>query len=64
VPRIAEEFTHAHCLKEGACSLDDMIGAMGVYRVCWSMTMFFVVMGISMIGVQTGKDARRGLQNG
>eukprot|EP01134_Creolimax_fragrantissima_P005378 CFRG5378T1 len=64
VPRIASDFAHAHCLKEDACDLKDMIGAMGVFRVCWSMTMFFLVMGISMIGVKTGRDCRRGLQNG
>lgn len=41
-----------------------MIGAMGVFRVCWAMTLFFCTMGVMMTGVQSGRDCRRGLQNG
>lgn len=64
VPRIAQDFMHAHCIKEGACKLEDMIGSMGVFRVCWAMSTFFFLMSILMIGVRSGQDWRRGLQNG
>lgn len=64
VPRIAQDFMHAHCIEEGACKFEDMIGVMGVFRICWAMTMFFVLMAVFMIGVKTGNDCRRGLQNG
>jgi hypothetical protein len=37
---------------------------MGVFRICWAMTMFFLGMSVIMIGVKNGSDWRRGLQNG
>eukprot|EP00123_Amoebidium_parasiticum_P008778 comp19019_c0_seq1/m.21401 comp19019_c0_seq1/g.21401 ORF comp19019_c0_seq1/g.21401 comp19019_c0_seq1/m.21401 type:complete len:446 (-) comp19019_c0_seq1:595-1932(-) len=64
LPRIAQEFAHAHCIEEGACNLKDMLGAMGVFRVCWAMATFFFTMAVLMLGVRTGHDCRRGLQNG
>lgn len=64
VPRIAQDFMHAHCIETGACKLEDMLGAMGVMRVCFAMSMFFLMMSLTMVNVRSGKDCRRGLQNG
>lgn len=33
-------------------------------RATWAMTMFYLIMSALMIGVKTGNDCRRGLQNG
>lgn len=40
------------------------VGYLAVYRVCFSMTIFFVIMAIMMINVKTSKDGRSMIQNG
>jgi hypothetical protein len=42
----------------------DVVGYLAVYRVCFALTIFFVVMSLLMIGVRTSKDPRAGIQNG
>eukprot|EP00095_Tigriopus_kingsejongensis_P010397 snap_masked-scaffold1565_size35505-processed-gene-0.0 protein:Tk10397 transcript:snap_masked-scaffold1565_size35505-processed-gene-0.0-mRNA-1 annotation:"hypothetical protein DAPPUDRAFT_303430" len=42
----------------------DAIGYLAVYRVCFVVTLFFLLMGLIMIGVKSSRDSRLGLQNG
>lgn len=43
---------------------DDAIGYLAVYRICFVVTLFFLVMAVLMLGVKTSRDPRAGLQNG
>uniref|UniRef100_A0A1W7R9K5 Putative serine incorporator n=1 Tax=Hadrurus spadix TaxID=141984 RepID=A0A1W7R9K5_9SCOR len=47
-------------------SLDcnNAIGYLAVYRICFALTLFFVLFAIMMIGVKSSKDGRAGIQNG
>lgn len=40
------------------------VGYLAVYRICFALTLFFILFAIMMIGVKTSKDARAGIQNG
>jgi len=40
------------------------VGYLAVYRLCFIVTLFFVLMSIIMIGVRSSSDFRAGLQNG
>lgn len=42
----------------------DAIGYMAVYRVCFAMVVFFVLMSLIMINVKNSKDHRAPIQNG
>ncbi|XP_044016094.1 probable serine incorporator isoform X3 [Aphidius gifuensis] len=42
----------------------DAIGYMAVYRVCFAMVVFFVLMSLIMINVKSSKDHRAPIQNG
>jgi len=42
----------------------DAVGYLAVYRICFVVTLFFLLMSLSMIGVKTSRDPRAGLQNG
>jgi len=42
----------------------DAVGYLAVYRLCFVVTLFFVLMSILMIGVKTSQDPRAGIQNG
>ena len=42
----------------------DAIGYLAVYRLCFVVTLFFVLMALIMIGVRTSRDPRSGWQNG
>ena len=42
----------------------DAIGYLAVYRLCFVVTTFFLVMSLIMIGVTRTRDPRSGLQNG
>ncbi len=40
------------------------VGYLAVYRLCFIVTLFFLLMSLMMIGVRTSKDPRAGIQNG
>ena len=42
----------------------DFIGYLAVYRICFVVTLFFFLMSILLIGVQSSRDPRSHLQNG
>lgn len=42
----------------------DAIGYLAVYRLCFVVTLFFLLMALIMIGVRTSRDPRSGWQNG
>ena len=51
------------------CSLDDVdcgivAGQLAVYRICFGMAMFFLMMSVMMIWVKNSKDPRAAIQNG
>ena len=35
-----------------------------LFRICFVVTLFFLVMALLMVGVKTSRDPRAGLQNG
>ena len=37
---------------------------LAVYRVCFVVTLFFLLMSLVMLGVRTSRDPRSGIQNG
>lgn len=43
---------------------DAMVGYHAVYRVCFAMTVFFVLFAVLMINVRTSRDGRSKIQNG
>ncbi|CAH0557607.1 unnamed protein product [Brassicogethes aeneus] len=40
------------------------VGYLAVYRICFILTCFFVLMSMIMIGVKSSRDPRSGIQNG
>lgn len=44
------------------CSI--AVGYVAVYRLCFALCMFFLLMALIMIGVRTSKDGRAPIQNG
>lgn len=42
----------------------DAVGYLAVYRLCFIVTLFFILMSVLMIGVRSSKDPRAGIQNG
>ncbi|XP_073944880.1 serine incorporator TMS1 isoform X2 [Choristoneura fumiferana] len=43
---------------------EQAVGYLAVYRICFALCMFFVLMALIMIGVKSSKDPRAGIQNG
>lgn len=43
---------------------EDAMGYLAVYRVCFVVTLFFLLLALVMIGVRSSRDPRAGLQNG
>ncbi|XP_063373577.1 probable serine incorporator isoform X3 [Cydia amplana] len=43
---------------------NNAVGYLAVYRICFALCMFFVLMALIMIGVKSSKDPRTGIQNG
>lgn len=41
-----------------------VVGYLSVYRLCFIVTLFFVLMSVLMIGVKSSNDPRAGIQNG
>jgi len=41
-----------------------VVGYLAVYRLCFVVTLFFVLMSVLMIGVKSSNDPRAGIQNG
>ncbi|XP_022905266.2 probable serine incorporator isoform X2 [Onthophagus taurus] len=54
----------AYLPKEAVFNCSQAVGYLAVYRIYFILTLFFVLMGIMMIGVKTSKDPRAGIQNG
>ncbi|CAH1254732.1 SERINC5 [Branchiostoma lanceolatum] len=46
------------------CNISQVIGFLAVYRVCFSMAVFFFLLMILMINVKTSQDCRAGIHNG
>ena len=42
----------------------DLVGYLAVYRICFIVCLFFVLMALLTIGVKSSKDYRAGIQNG
>lgn len=40
------------------------VGYLSVYRICFILTLFFLLMAIMMLGVKSSRDPRAGIQNG
>ncbi|XP_055309644.1 probable serine incorporator isoform X2 [Sitodiplosis mosellana] len=40
------------------------VGYLAVYRICFAFACFFALMAVIMIGAQSSRDARAGIQNG
>lgn len=59
--RIAEFMPGSNNIK---IKCEDAIGYLAVYRVCFVVTMFFLLQALIMIGVKSSRDSRVGLQNG
>lgn len=55
-----------HCMQNEVLTNDcpSEWGRLGVYRVMFSTGLFFLFMGVVMIGVKSSRDCRAGLQNG
>lgn len=51
------------CKDIGTCD-DDHIGYLAVYRICFALTLFFLLFSVLMIGVKSSRDPRGGIQNG
>ena len=52
------------CNKLGPESCDKLVGYLAVYRVCFAMAAFFVLMAIIVINVKTSQDPRAKIHNG
>ncbi|CAG7837749.1 unnamed protein product [Allacma fusca] len=70
-PGLANELQKIPLLCDGNSSwmgenvkCENVVGYMAVYRVCFAVTIFFVLMGTIMINVRSSKDPRAGIQNG
>ena len=40
------------------------VGYLAVYRLCFIVTLFFILFSVMMIGVKSSNDPRAGIQNG
>jgi len=67
----SHSLTHAFMQKMAEVGVTDLkikcadaIGYLAVYRICFVVTLFFMMMALLMIGVKTSRDPRAGLQNG
>lgn len=47
-----------------AIDCKNAVGYMAVYRICFAMFMFFVLMAFIMMGVKNSRDGRASIQNG
>lgn len=65
-PGIREKLNHIprFCDKIGAENCDKMVGYMAVYRVCFALSIFYLIMALLMIGVGSSRDPRAKLHNG
>jgi hypothetical protein len=62
VQKIKESFTGVATSWQVDCT--GIGGYLAVYRLCFIVTLFFLLMSLVMIGVRSSKDARAGVQNG
>lgn len=48
----------------GSIDCQAVVGYMAVYRICFGMAAFFLIMAFMMIGVKSSRDNRSAIQNG
>jgi Serine incorporator (Serinc). len=48
----------------GSIDCQAVVGYMAVYRICFGMGVFFLIMALMMIGVKSSRDNRAAIQNG
>jgi len=65
VPGLCDGVGIDHIAKtDSLIKCEDVVGYEAVYRVCFSMTMFFLLFAILMFNVKSSKDPRAKIQNG
>ena len=52
------------CSQVGEEKCDRLVGYLAVYRVCFAMATFFLLMAIVMFRVRSSRDPRAKIQNG
>lgn len=55
---------NAYGLEDWQIDCDAGVGFNAVYRICFVVTLFFILMSLITIGVRTSKDPRAGIHNG
>ena len=53
---LAGKYTDSGC--------DNIVGYLAVYRVCFAMACFFLILGVIMFKVSSSRDPRAKFQNG
>lgn len=63
-PDIRKKLEHVPQLCKYVKNCDDLVGYLAVYRVCFAMAAFFILMAILTFKVKNSKDPRAKFQNG
>jgi small-conductance mechanosensitive channel len=61
IPALCNDFMGKSLMKD---QCDKVVGFLAVYRVCFSMAMFFLLFCVIMIKVRSSRDPRAKIQNG
>lgn len=64
VPFCSESQSIAQSVGMGSIDCQAVVGYMAVYRICFGMAAFFLIMAFMMIGVKSSRDNRSAIQNG
>ena len=57
-------FLYGMAYKGVICNFPGFVGYLAVYRICFVVTLFFLLMAVIMIGVRSSRDPRGVIQNG